>query len=60
MSTLHSAELTLFSRANAYVELTKPDVSFLVVMTTAAGYYMGCTCCTRSSAPRSLPQARQR
>jgi protoheme IX farnesyltransferase len=41
MSTLRSAELTLFSRANAYVELTKPDVSFLVVMTTAAGYYMG-------------------
>jgi heme o synthase len=41
MSTLRSAELTLSSRANAYVELTKPDVSFLVVMTTAAGYYMG-------------------
>ncbi len=41
MSTLRSAELTLFSRAHAYVELTKPDVSFLVVMTTAAGYYMG-------------------
>jgi len=29
------------SRANAYVALTKPDVSFLVIMTTAAGYYMG-------------------
>jgi heme o synthase len=41
MSTLRSTEKTLFSRANAYVELTKPDVSFLVVMTTAAGYYMG-------------------
>jgi protoheme IX farnesyltransferase len=41
MSTLRSAELTMLSRANAYVELTKPDVSFLVVMTTAAGYYMG-------------------
>jgi len=41
MSTLRSAELTLLSRANAYLELTKPDVSFLVVMTTAAGYYMG-------------------
>lgn len=41
MSTLRSAELTLFSRANAYVALTKPDVSFLVLMTTAAGYYMG-------------------
>src|SRR5579862_9965098 len=29
------------SRASAYVALTKPDVSFLVLMTTAAGYYMG-------------------
>src|SRR5882762_9838707 len=29
------------SRANGYVALTKPDVSFLVLMTTAAGYYMG-------------------
>jgi len=29
------------SRANAYVALTKPDVSLLVIMTTAAGYYMG-------------------
>jgi heme o synthase len=35
-----TVELTLASRANAYVALTKPDVSFLVVMTTAAGYYM--------------------
>jgi protoheme IX farnesyltransferase len=33
--------LTLASRANAYVALAKPDVSFLVVITTAAGYYMG-------------------
>jgi protoheme IX farnesyltransferase len=33
--------LALGSRANAYVALTKPDVSFLVLMTTAAGYYMG-------------------
>jgi heme o synthase len=41
MSTLRSAELTLGARANAYVALTKPDVSFLVLMTTAAGYYMG-------------------
>jgi len=41
MSTLRSTELTLSSRANAYVALTKPDVSFLVLMTTAAGYYMG-------------------
>jgi protoheme IX farnesyltransferase len=41
MSTARSAEMTLSSRANAYVALTKPDVSFLVLMTTAAGYYMG-------------------
>jgi heme o synthase len=41
MSTAQTTEITLSSRANAYVSLTKPDVSFLVVMTTAAGYYMG-------------------
>jgi protoheme IX farnesyltransferase len=41
MSTTRTAELTLASRAGAYVALTKPDVSFLVLMTTAAGYYMG-------------------
>jgi heme o synthase len=29
------------SRSNAYIALTKPDVSFLVLITTAAGYYMG-------------------
>jgi len=29
------------SRGNAYIALTKPDVSFLVLITTAAGYYMG-------------------
>jgi heme o synthase len=41
MSTARTAEMTLSSRAGAYVALTKPDVSFLVLMTTAAGYYMG-------------------
>jgi heme o synthase len=41
MSTARTTEITLASRANAYVALTKPDVSFLVLMTTAAGYYMG-------------------
>jgi protoheme IX farnesyltransferase len=45
MSTLRTAELTLASRvasrANAYVALTKPDVSFLVLITTASGFYMG-------------------
>lgn len=29
------------SRLGAYLALTKPDVSLLVLMTTAAGYYMG-------------------
>src|SRR5271154_275778 len=41
MSTARAAEMTLSARANAYVTLTKPDVSFLVLITTAAGYYMG-------------------
>ncbi len=41
MSTVRTAEMTLSTRANAYVTLTKPDVSFLVLITTAAGYYMG-------------------
>src|SRR2546430_17560612 len=41
MSTARTAELTLISRASAYVALTKPDVSFFVLLTTAAGYYMG-------------------
>lgn len=40
-STGRPAELALSSRLNGYVALTKPDVSFLVVITTAAGYYMG-------------------
>jgi protoheme IX farnesyltransferase len=41
MSTAPAANLTLSARANGYVALTKPDVSFLVLMTTAAGFYMG-------------------
>jgi hypothetical protein len=41
VSTACTTELALMARANAYVSLTKPDVSFLVLMTTAAGYYMG-------------------
>jgi protoheme IX farnesyltransferase len=41
MSTVRTAEMTLSTRASAYVTLTKPDVSFLVLITTAAGYYMG-------------------
>jgi protoheme IX farnesyltransferase len=41
MSTAPPIHLTVSARANGYVALTKPDVSFLVLMTTAAGYYMG-------------------
>jgi protoheme IX farnesyltransferase len=41
MSTAGTVDLTLASRASAYIALTKPDVSLLVLMTTAAGYYMG-------------------
>jgi len=43
VSTVRTTEMTLSSRsrAGAYVALTKPDVSFLVLITTAAGYYMG-------------------
>ena len=41
MSTARVTELAAMSRANAYISLTKPDVSFLVLITTAAGYYMG-------------------
>ena len=43
MSTARTTEMTLSSRSRvgAYVALTKPDVSFLVLITTAAGYYMG-------------------
>jgi protoheme IX farnesyltransferase len=41
MSTVRTVDLTVGSRASAYIALTKPDVSLLVLMTTAAGYYMG-------------------
>jgi protoheme IX farnesyltransferase len=41
MSTLPTTESTLVNRAGAFVALTKPDVSFLVLLTTAAGFYMG-------------------
>src|SRR5208337_5430713 len=41
MSTAGTTELTQASKLSAYIALTKPDVSFLVLMTTAAGYYMG-------------------
>ena len=41
MSASRTSVLTPASRANAFVALTKPDVSLLVLMTTAGGYYMG-------------------
>jgi protoheme IX farnesyltransferase len=41
MSTAQTTQLTLASRAGAYLTLTKPDVSLLVLMTTGAGFYMG-------------------
>jgi len=41
MSEARSAALAQPSKLSAYIALTKPDVSFLVLMTTGAGYYMG-------------------
>jgi protoheme IX farnesyltransferase len=41
MSTAQTTQITLTSRASAYLTLAKPDVSVLVLMTTGAGYYMG-------------------
>jgi protoheme IX farnesyltransferase len=40
-TTVQIAALVRTSKLSAYIALTKPDVSFLVLMTTAAGYYMG-------------------
>ena len=40
MSTTRVALAPLMSRPMAYVALTKPDVTFLVVITTFAGFYM--------------------
>lgn len=41
MSSSRATAIAAPSRAMGYLALTKPDVSFLVVLTTAAGYYMG-------------------
>src|SRR2546428_7105065 len=41
MSTTRIAVMPSLAGRAAYLALTKPDVSFLVVLTTAAGYYMG-------------------
>ncbi len=41
MSTTRTVLLPAVARPWLYLALTKPDVSFLVVLTTAAGYYLG-------------------
>ena len=41
MTTLRTAEIAAFEKPWAYVVLTKPDVTFLVVITTVAGFYLG-------------------
>jgi len=41
MNTTPAASLPTLARAWAYVVLTKPDVTFLVVLTTVAGFYLG-------------------
>jgi protoheme IX farnesyltransferase len=41
MSTARTTELTQSNKLGAYISLTKPEVSFLVLMTTGTGFYMG-------------------
>ena len=41
MNTLRTAEIATLEKPWAYVVLTKPDVTFLVVITTVAGFYLG-------------------
>jgi heme o synthase len=41
MNELRVTTVTGFERPWAYVALTKPDVTFLVVITTVAGFYLG-------------------
>src|ERR1700727_355185 len=43
MSNTRAATVTGFEKPWAYVVLTKPDVTFLVVITTVAGFYLGST-----------------
>jgi protoheme IX farnesyltransferase len=43
MSNTRAATITAFEKPWAYVVLTKPDVTFLVVITTVAGFYLGST-----------------
>lgn len=41
MSDSRTTTFSAFERPWAYVALTKPDVTFLVAMTTVAGFYLG-------------------
>jgi heme o synthase len=41
MNETRADSLSAFDRPWAYVVLTKPDVTFLVVITTVAGFYLG-------------------
>lgn len=41
MNNSRTTALAQLTRLSAYIALTKPDVSFLVLMTTGAGFYMG-------------------
>jgi protoheme IX farnesyltransferase len=41
MTELRTEAVATFERPWAYVTLTKPDVTFLVVFTTVAGFYLG-------------------
>jgi len=43
MSNERAVAINLFEKPWAYVVLTKPDVTFLVVITTVAGFYLGST-----------------
>jgi heme o synthase len=43
MSNERAAAVSALDKPWAYVVLTKPDVTFLVVITTVAGYYLGST-----------------
>jgi protoheme IX farnesyltransferase len=43
MDEIRAATITTQGKTSAYVTLTKPDVNFLVVMTTVAGFYLGST-----------------
>src|ERR1700739_774895 len=44
MSEVRATALAQPTKLSAYIALTKPDVSFLVLMTTGAGFYMGARC----------------